>query len=639
MLIKGPRVNHGGFFYWLRDPTVLATSTIHYLHAMRALAIAGLIVTLQLIMGTVLGQIPDSAIFISIAEAESMPPTVDRDSTLAHSYNLIAEDRAGKNDSVAEVYLSKLQQLMEESRWKKAPGLYFRALGKYHDRRGDYQEALDAYTRSIEEFQRTNDASQYIAYAYIYKAFLLSNNGLFDEGFGYLEEIEPVAARLENKDCYAFILDAYGDRHFYPFFGQRDIPTALEFYKQVEEILPETTRPMIATDNAHCLAGCYMRLGQEELAQEYIDKAIRQSEVFGTPSVIFAVYGDLADFHEERGNYEEAIPFRIKSLEYAKKEHWIEMEARGEKNLAFTYKAAGDFENALSHFERWQALEDSISRYSVQERYAELQTKYESGKKDLEIEKLKAQNLALWRNILIIALLTGIGFLIYFRRLNKKLQRQNTELQLKNEQIQAALTEGRSLERKRMAIELHDNVNAKIAATKWMMESLENENNTPEENQLIQSIVNQITEVYEDVRFISHNLVPKEIEERTLTGLLDELVYNLNKNQRIHFELHASDQLPVLSNTQKLQVYSMIMELINNVLKHSESTRTDIRIDGDNKKLRFTVTDNGKGFTDETDSGGTGLRNVEARLIAMRGEMTVRNNQPSGANIEIEVPV
>jgi len=606
---------------------------------MRGVFIACLICLLHVIPGPVYGQFPDSSLLSSIADAEKMSPSVVRDSILTHAFNLISEDRAGKHDSLAEVYLAKLSQLADATRWDKAPGLYYRALGKYHDRRGDYQEALDAYTRSIEEFQKANDASQYIAYAFIYKAFLLSNNGLFDEGYRYLEEIEPVAAALENKDCYAFILDAYGDRHFYPFFGQRDIPRALEFYKQVEEILPETTRPMIATDNAHCLAGCYMRLGQEELAQEYIAKAISQSEEFGTPSVIFAVYADLADFYEEQGNYEDAIPYRIKSLEYAKKEHWIEMEARGEKNLAYTYKAAGDYESALTHFERWQAIEDSISRYSVQERYAELQTKYESGKKDLEIEKLKAQNLALWRNILIIVLLTGIGILIYFRRLNKKLQKQNTELQLKNEQIQAALTEGRSLERKRMAIELHDNINAKIAATKWMLESLENETNTPEENQLIQSIVNQITEVYEDVRFISHNLVPKEIEERTLTDLLDELVYNLNKNQRIHFELHTSDQLPVLSNTQKLQVYSMIMELINNVLKHSGSTRTDIRIDGDNNRLRFIVTDNGKGFTDETDSGGTGLRNVEARLIAMRGEMRVGNNQPSGANIEIEVPV
>ena len=210
---------------------------------------------------------------------------------------------------------------------------------------------------------------------------------------------------------------------------------------------------------------------------------------------------------------------------------------------------------------------------------------------------------------------------------------------MKNEQIQAALTEGRSLERKRMAIELHDNVNAKIAATKWMLESLENETNTPEENQMINSIVNQITEIYEDVRFISHNLVPKEIEERTLTDLLDELVYNLNKNQRIHFELITSETLPTLTNTQKLQVYSMIMELINNVLKHSESTRTEIRITGDTDKLKFTVKDNGKGFSESADNGGTGLRNVEARLVAMHGEMTVRNNQPSGANIEIEVPV
>lgn len=574
-----------------------------------------------------------------LVAAEAMPRSVDKDSVIIHNLCLLAETLAGREDSTARAYLERVDRIRSETQWSKADGLYFRALGTYHDRRGEYQEALDAYSSSIDAFNEVNDKSEYISYAYIRKAFVLSNNGLFEEGKTYLKEIEPVTRQLGNKDCLAFILDAYGDYLFYSYFGQQDYAKALEYYKQVEEILPEVQRAQIKADNAHCLAGCYLRLDEESLAFEYIDKALEIATDEDIPSVIFAVYGDLADYYEEQGDFASAIPYRKQSLDYAKKVHWIEMESRGEKNLAYTYKAAGDFVNALAHFERWKIIEDSVSRFSVQQRYAELETKYESGKKDLEIEQLKGENLRLWRNVLIFGLIAVIGFVIYSIRINARLKRQNGELQRKNDEIQRALAEGRNLERQRMALELHDNINAKIAATKWMIESLDDGTKPEPERRLIQSLVNQITEIYEDVRFISHNLVPKEIEDKSLAEILHDFVYNLNQNLRIQFELNISERLPALSNSHKLQAYSMIMELVNNVLKHSGSSKAWIDVDYSDERLKFRVRDDGKGFDPEANSNGTGLQNVLSRLESLDGTMRVENNAEFGADIIIEIPV
>ena len=575
----------------------------------------------------------------SIEEVINDPPSTERDSTLVHNYNALAENYAGRDDSLSFAYIDAIDRLRARSQWDRADGLYYRALGKYHDRRGEYEAALESYTHSIDALESVGDRSEYIAYAYIRKAFVLSNNGLTDEGRELLEQVQPITEQLDNKDCLAFILDAYGDYSYYTFFNNRDLEKALGYYKQVEELLPQVTRPMIPADNAHCLAGCYLRLGQEELAFQYIDKALALGQEHGLAGVIFAVYGDLADFYEEQGDYDAAIPYRTLSLEYAQKEHWIEMESRGEKNLAFTYKAAGDYENALLHFERWQVIEDSLSRFGLQERFAELEARYELERKNLEIERLKAANLTLWRNVLVMLLLAGIVFMLYYRRVNRKLKGQNAELQTKNAEIQAALTEGRNLERQRMAIELHDNVNAKIAATKWMIESLEDHSKSEDERRLISSLVDQITEIYEDVRFISHNLVPKEIEDKSLAELLNVLVFNLNQNQRIRFTLNVDESIPALSNSHKLQTYSMIMELVNNVLKHSESTAAVIDVELAEGALHFRVRDDGVGFDPGQESAGTGLGNVRARLASLNGSMHVSQSTTGGTDIEISVPL
>lgn len=82
-----------------------------------------------------------------------------------------------------------------------------------------------------------------------------------------------------------------------------------------------------------------------------------------------------------------------------------------------------------------------------------------------------------------------------------------------------ALTEGQNIERKRMAIELHDNINAKIAAAKWIMETINTPDKSIQERNVIDQLVETMSDIYEDVRFISHNLVPKELETKNLSEI------------------------------------------------------------------------------------------------------------------------
>lgn len=574
-----------------------------------------------------------------LSKARAWHDSPARDSALSYGYSFLAEAYSGKEDSLAFLYIDSLGQLAADSKWMYTEGLLWRARGKYHDRRGEFEPALDNYSRAITSFEKNKDQSDLLAYTYILKAFVLNNNGLQEECNRTLEQIRPLAEKLPNKNFLAWILDCFGDHSFYSSFGHQDFPKALQYYQQVEALLPAVRNKMIHADNAHGLAGCYLRLGEEDKAEYYSNKALDTAKAYNLHSVIFAVYGDQADVYEEKGDFTKAIEYRLLSLEYAKQSHWIEMESRAEKSAALTFKLSGDFKSALHHFERFKDIEDSLARYQVQKSYHELEARYNLGQKDLQITRLKTNNLLLLLYILGGLLAGGGLFLAYYQRTNKKLVRQNEELYSKNLEIQTALTEGQNIERKRMAIELHDHINAKIAATKWMLETLNTPEKSPEEQLVIRRLVDSLSDIYEDVRFISHNLVPKDIETKTLAALIQQLVDKLNHNQRIHFELNVSGEDPDLHLDIKIQAYTIIMELVNNIIRHSQCQQARVQLTFEPNVVYLSVHDDGIGFDSFQIGSGTGLRNLEDRVKGLHGTIQITSANREGTFVGIRLPV
>lgn len=190
-----------------------------------------------------------------------------------------------------------------------------------------------------------------------------------------------------------------------------------------------------------------------------------------------------------------------------------------------------------------------------------------------------------------------------------------------------ALTEGQNIERKRMAIELHDNINAKIAAAKWILETINTPDKSNEEQDVINRLVDTMSDIYEDVRFISHNLVPKDIENKNLGEIFSQLIENLNHNQKIRFTCSLYGTDPGMNNPLKLQCYAMTMELINNIIRHSGCHNATITLHFANDQLMLRAEDDGIGFDPDTIKTGTGLKNLASRILSVNGNMKIANGK------------
>ena len=213
----------------------------------------------------------------------------------------------------------------------------------------------------------------------------------------------------------------------------------------------------------------------------------------------------------------------------------------------------------------------------------------------------------------------------------------NDQLRAKNREIEDALLRGQTLERKRMAADLHDSLGGLLAAIKTSMSALNPAHMAEREQQIYHNLLNMTKEAFAEIRYLSHNLQPDELEKHGLSEALIRLVSKLNLTQKITFRLDNAE-LPRLGKTTEFNLYSICIELCSNIIRHSEATEADILFRQFNNELNMIVKDNGCGMN-PADATGMGLHNIQARMDLIRGRYEIHSGVGEGTTFIFILPV
>lgn len=205
-----------------------------------------------------------------------------------------------------------------------------------------------------------------------------------------------------------------------------------------------------------------------------------------------------------------------------------------------------------------------------------------------------------------------------------ELVKANEDLIKKNVEITEALFKGKSIERERVAAELHDNLGGTLTAIRWRLAALNTENLSAEEQKIYAGIKSMMDTAYGEVRNISHNLSPKELENG-IVAALNRLIMSLKENSALEISLLTSGDFHALDRNVCLEIYSIVLELVTNIIKHSGASRAEIELSESGKTILLQVKDNGIGFLNP-QARGKGLKNVEERLKRINGFMDLRTS-------------
>jgi signal transduction histidine kinase len=130
--------------------------------------------------------------------------------------------------------------------------------------------------------------------------------------------------------------------------------------------------------------------------------------------------------------------------------------------------------------------------------------------------------------------------------------------------------------------------------------------------------------------------MPPEFGTTLLTELLRNYFNRLGTTTSVRFHFLSSGEDNYFDKQETIMVYRILLELTNNILKHSEADEATVQLVYYDKYLEIMVEDNGKGFSGNIKKG-MGIKNIESRVKFLEGKITI-DSGGKGTTVMIQVP-
>ncbi len=545
------------------------------------------------------------------------------------------------NDTIPLLY-DKARELFKKTGDKSMEGSVYSELASLEASEGKYSAAVD-YLQKARVLQESTGDLKSLRATLPNLGVMYMNLKMYDKALEIFNEAKANAEKLNDQRVLAFIDNQRG----FIYKEQKEYEKAIVHYQRAALLFSNAGAINISTN-------IYARIAEIYIYQNRLDSALRLNQY--ADSLYQSQIGiEEAFFHYTQINFAKIYLQKLeynKAISYASvgrdtllntEVYLAEELAAYYKVLAEAYQATGNYQLALQNFKGFKNWSDTLVNDETNQRVLSATLTYDFEKKDqatqLQLQIARQQKLKQTQYFLLALLIISIAIGSYIFVSNKKLRTKNKELNQKNAEIEKALYTGQKMERKRLAAELHDNLNTQLAAIKWYLEAMQ-VNLLQEPNKKIYTKLLQMTDdLYRDLRLISHLLLPVALEHNDLKGAFTLLVAKLNESSKVHFTLHFSvtNLLPEKVNHQ---LYNICLELVNNVIKHSKATHANIYFQPQEKgSIELRVEDNGQGMPEKLVSGGIGLQNIKNRTHALAGKVIIQNKgNDGGASIRISVP-
>lgn len=277
----------------------------------------------------------------------------------------------------------------------------------------------------------------------------------------------------------------------------------------------------------------------------------------------------------------------------------------------------------------------------------------------------------LWREALIryVLIASGvvtllIGFLM-FRRLQDRRRAVELKAQIAEARASALeaqkrrgeyearkrftrqLIDNQELERKRIAADLHDGLGQDLLVIKNRITLARREiERGGDFSHELDEITTAVTSSLQDIRRISRNLRPFQLDRLGLTSTLESMLKMIRDSTglNIYYQIENIDGL--FSKTREIDIYRIVQESVNNVVKHAEATEVEVRCTRENDTVECRIRDNGKGFPVERieessrdGSLGFGLQGMRERAVFLDGSLLVRAREGEGTTVILSMPI
>ncbi len=545
----------------------------------------------------------------------------------------------------------------------------------YYDINGMADSAKYFFEKSL-QYSRSNKFKVHEEHTLNNLGMYAWNKGDYDAALTYyfaslkLAEAERGDDTYKRKDAsYNNIGLVYQDMELY----QKAIP----YHFKALKIRIENDNNLGQASSYNNLGICYNALMNYDSAQYFFEQGIKAAK---TTKDVIGYYKNtqgLADIFAQKNNYQEAlklymesynrpgnepinhqdkvhitsgiagINLRLKNYQQAIKYGEIcvaEMNSDTTTNykqtdvfeiLATAYYAIGDVEKGALYNRKFYMATTKKFTASAAASLQELETKYETQKKELALQKstaaLRKKNTIIYSALGLAILLGLIGYLVY------KQQRIKNEQLVKENNLKQALTKienQNNLQTQRLEIsnDLHDNIGSQLT---FIISSLDNLKYFEFEKDPLYAKVdmiggftkNTITDLRDTIWAMNKEKITFEDLKTRTTNFIEAAKASLRGIDFI-FNYPTDSTEVVLSSKLGIDVYRIIQEAVNNAIKHASATKVVVNFEQTNDGIEVSISDNGVGFDTSKTIPGNGLLSMKKRAEIIPAKLEVVQLSP-----------
>jgi len=554
-------------------------------------------------------------------------------------------------------------------------------LGVTYRRLAEDNKALGYHLEALQCAEELNDAKN-IAVASNSIGIIYTYQGNYDEALPYYYK----ALELEQKrGNYIGIAINYNSIAWI-YELKEDYEIAIEFYKKSLDANIKNNNEKGIVICYSDLGKVYHQIGEYALALEYYKKTLTVNEKLGDKRYIARSYIYIGETYRDLGKYSQSLSNLDKGLKYAQQLNSKRLLMSAYEQLALTYEKINQGNKSLMYYKKYNIYKDSVFNEEKSNQIIEIQTRFETKKKEQENELLKNKNSLneskIQRQRIVVFSIISILFLISFlalvllnsRRKQKRaiilLGKQNDEIRKQKEEIQnqaADLKKAINTKNRFFSIIAHDLIspfNTLIGYSEVLKSNL-NKVSKEEINQYADLIYQRSNETYELLTNLlewslsqtkSIEYVPQKVEIKKLIKEKINLLKGQAKEKSIVLEFIEGEEVFVFADVNMLN--TIIRNLVTNAIKFTEKGKVTITYIKESNYCKVIIEDTGVGISEQNlhnlfeidkpvstkgtaGEKGTGIGLILCKefIIKNKGKIFVESTEHKGSKFAFTIPI
>jgi signal transduction histidine kinase len=200
------------------------------------------------------------------------------------------------------------------------------------------------------------------------------------------------------------------------------------------------------------------------------------------------------------------------------------------------------------------------------------------------------------------------------------------------------VVEAQEQERRRLAIELHDETGQSLAAVLMGLRRLEEATDPATVRATVEELRETVVNAVQELRALAVELRPKALDDFGLSAALERLIDTYSRRTGLAVDSHLAGLEPRLPEPVESALYRISQEALTNIAKHAGASTVSIITRRDEGRVVMVVEDNGTGFDAAGPADGLGLVSMRERAELLGGSLRVESGPDHGTTLVVEVP-